>query len=187
MEETIKLDIRKLSNEELDLFLEENGIKAFRRKQLMEWLWKKSAASFDEMTNLSKDLRHLLKENFVFRGLREGTVQKSSDGTVKTAFVLHDGATIESVLIPVVDKKRFTVCVSCQVGCSLNCSFCATGKMERVRNLEPSEIYDQVVLVNQQCLEMYGHGLTNIVFMGMGEPLLAYKNVKESIHRITIC
>jgi len=109
----------------------------------------------------------------------------SSDGTIKSRYRLFDGHMIESVLIPVPSDKRFTVCVSSQVGCSLTCKFCATGQMKRVRNLDAGEIYDQVVRVNQQSLDTFGHPLTNIVYMGMGEPLLAYKSVMESIRLIT--
>lgn len=180
-----KTDIRALSPAALtDLFLE-LGEKKFRAKQVSEWLWQKGAHSFDEMTNLSKDLRAKLKENFVINAVVADKVQRSADGTIKSRFRLHDGHLIESVLIPVPSEKRFTVCVSCQVGCSLTCKFCATGRMKRLRNLDAAEIYDQVVLVNRQALETFGHNLTNIVYMGMGEPLLAYKNVLESIRLIT--
>lgn len=181
----IKTDIRKLSLDQLKEYFEERGMPKFRAKQVMEWLWKKGARSFDEMTNVSKDLRLLLNQEFVINGIQTDTFQKSQDGTIKTRFALHDGHLIESVLIPVVDQDRFTVCVSSQVGCSLDCSFCATGKMKRIRNLDPGEIYDQVLLVNEQALDHYGKGITNVVFMGMGEPLLAYKNAMEGIARLT--
>ena len=157
------------------------GEAKFRANQVYEWLWKKSASSFDEMSNLSLELRSKLSENFELRKLDEDLVQHSNDGTIKTRFALHDNSKIESVLIPVPDDKRFTVCVSSQVGCSLSCAFCATGKMKRIRNLDPGEIYDQVVLVNEQSIERFGHGLTNVVYMGMGEPLLNYANVMKSI------
>lgn len=182
---TAKLDIRKCSYEQIKEYIESIGEKKFRAKQIYEWLWQKSATSFDEMTNLSKKLRENLKENFEFRSLSEDLIQHSNDGTVKTRFKLHDGHLIESVLIPVPDDTRFTVCVSSQVGCSLTCTFCATGQMKLRRNLDAGEIYDQVVKVNQQSLEKFGHPLTNIVYMGMGEPLLAYRNVMESIEKIT--
>ena len=180
-----KMDIRKLPFEELQRGLKEMGQARFRAKQIHEWLWQKGARSFAEMTNLSKDLRQKLEEQFVINVITEDKVQHSSDGTVKTRFRLHDGHLIESVLIPVPDDNRFTVCVSSQVGCSLTCKFCATGQMKRLRNLDAAEIYDQVVMVNEQCLEKFGHPLTNIVYMGMGEPLLAYCPVLESIERIT--
>ena len=181
----VKTDIRNLSKEELKTYLTEMGESAFRAKQIYSWLWQKSAKTFDEMTNLSKGLRERLKEQFVINCIREDVTQKSIDGTVKTRFQLHDGHFMESVLIPVAADNRFTVCVSSQVGCSLTCKFCATGQMKRVRNLDAGEIYDQVVMINAVCEEMYGHSLTNIVYMGMGEPLLAYKNVMKSIEHIT--
>lgn len=180
-----KTDIRLLTPEVLTEVFLEMGEKKFRSKQVYEWLWQKGARSFDEMTNLSKALRETLKEKFVINAITEDKVQRSSDGTIKSRFRLHDGHLIESVLIPVPGEKRFTVCVSCQVGCSLTCKFCATGRMKRLRNLDAGEIYDQVVMVNQQALDTFGHPLTNIVYMGMGEPLLAYKNVMQSIDRIT--
>lgn len=180
-----KKDIRKLTKAELEEIILGLGEKKFRAKQIYEWLWQKSARSFEEMTNLSKTLRQQLFENFTINCIQEDKVQKSLDGTIKSRFVLHDGHLIESVLIPVPRDRRFTVCVSSQVGCSLACKFCATGKMKRLRNLDAAEIYDQVVLVNQQALEHFGHPLTNIVYMGMGEPLLAYKNVLQSIEHIT--
>ncbi|GLR18533.1 putative dual-specificity RNA methyltransferase RlmN [Portibacter lacus] len=137
------------------------------------------------MTNLSKDLREFLNEHFTINAISLDKFQKSNDGTIKSRFQLHDAHMIESVLIPVPYDKRFTVCVSSQVGCSLTCKFCATGQMKRMRNLDPGEIYDQVVRVNQQSMETFGHPLTNIVYMGMGEPLLAYKSVMDSVALIT--
>ena len=184
--EAVKLDIRLLSKAELLEWFLAMGEQKFRAKQVYEWLWQKGVHSFEEMTNLSKALREKLATNFVINGIQEDKVQRSNDGTIKSRFQLHDGHFIESVLIPVPSDKRFTVCVSSQVGCSLSCKFCATGKMKRVRNLDAGEIYDQVVLVNQQALDTFGHPLTNIVYMGMGEPLLAYRPVMESIERITL-
>lgn len=178
-------DIRSLSLEELTSAMILAGERPFRAKQVYEWLWKKGARNFDEMTNLSLQLRASLKEQFSFPVMSEDKVQRSSDGTIKSRFRLHDGHLIESVLIPVVADDRFTVCVSSQVGCSLSCTFCATGRMKRLRNLTAAEIYDQVYLVNEQCLETFGKPLTNIVYMGMGEPLLAFKEVVHSIDRIT--
>ncbi len=181
----VKIDIRRLSKTEILEWFLEMGEKKFRAKQVYEWLWEKSASSFQEMTNLSKALREKLETHFTINIIQEDKVQRSNDGTIKSRFQLHDGHFIESVLIPVPSDKRFTVCVSSQVGCSLSCKFCATGKMKRVRNLDAGEIYDQVVKVNQQALATFGHPLTNIVYMGMGEPLLAYKNVLKSIEHIT--
>lgn len=181
----VKQDIRKLTKDQLTEVLIGLGEKKFRAKQIYEWLWQKGIKSFGEMTNLSKSLRQVLVENFDILPIVEDLSQHSNDGTIKTRFRLHDGHLIEAVLIPVPSDNRYTVCVSSQVGCSLTCSFCATGRMKLKRNLEPSEIYDQVQMVNQQCLETFNHPLTNIVYMGMGEPLLAYKNVLKSIELIT--
>lgn len=182
---TEQKDIRKLSLQALIDWTESKGEKKFRAKQVHEWLWKKSARSFDEMTNLSKAFREKLKEHFAIRSIALDTVQQSSDGTIKSRFRLHDGHLIESVLIPVPADDRYTVCVSSQVGCSLSCKFCATGQMKRERNLDAAEIYDQVVFVNEQAMEHFGHPITNIVYMGMGEPLLAYREVMESIQHLT--
>jgi 23S rRNA (adenine2503-C2)-methyltransferase len=184
-EAPIQLDIRKFSLADLQVIVQEMGEPKFRARQLHEWIWKKSARSFEEMTNLSKNLRQRLEEGYVINFLQEDKVQYSADGTIKSRFRLHDGHLIESVLIPVPADNRYTVCVSSQVGCSLTCKFCATGQMKRLRNLDAAEIYDQVVLVNEQALEKFGHPLTNIVYMGMGEPLLAYRPVLESIEKIS--
>jgi 23S rRNA (adenine2503-C2)-methyltransferase len=178
-----KTDIRKLSLEQLTDALRQMGEKPFRARQIWEWLWKKSAASFAEMTNLSKGLREQLEAQFVIHPLTIASKQVSGDGTIKSAFRLHDTHLIEGVLIPADD--RMTACVSSQVGCSLTCKFCATGYMDRKRNLEASEIYDQVVSITRQAEEHYANPLTNIVFMGMGEPLLNYQNVLKAIDRIT--
>jgi 23S rRNA (adenine2503-C2)-methyltransferase len=180
-----KIDIRKFDLEALENYFLEIEEKKFRAQQVYEWLWKKGARSFDQMSNLSIGLRESLEENFVINMIQEDKVQRSADGTIKFRYRLHDGHMIEAVLIPVPSDNRFTVCVSSQVGCSLTCKFCATGKMKRVRNLDASEIFDQVILVNEQAMEIYDHPLTNIVYMGMGEPLLAYKSVMESIKMIT--
>ncbi len=180
---TEKIDIRKTNTTELENFLIEINEKPFRIKQIMEWIWEKSVSNFDEMTNISKKTRDLLNEKYVFNTLTLHNIQISNDKTIKSAFKLFDGNIIESVLIPKDD--RMTVCVSSQVGCSLTCKFCATGYMDRVRNLDPAEIYDQIVEVRKQCLDNYQTPLTNIVFMGMGEPLLNYANVLKSIDKIT--
>lgn len=178
-------DIRLLTREELEEQLIAAGEKKFRADQIWQWLWQKGARSFEDMTNLSKDLRHFLQLHYELKPIQTDTIQKSADGTIKTRFRLHDGHFMEAVLIPVPGDERFTVCVSCQVGCSLSCKFCATGQMKRVRNLDPGEIVDQVVEVNKQAIEHFGHPLTNIVYMGMGEPLLAFDPVMKSIDRIT--
>lgn len=176
-------NLRELSFEQLQNQLKEWGEPAFRAKQIDEWLWKKFAGSIDEMSNLSKALREKLKAQYFIPKIEIHHSQHSSDGTIKNRMVLHDGHYIESVLIPT--DKRMTVCVSSQVGCSLSCKFCATGYLPRKRNLGFDEIIDQVVIVNEQALKHYDKGLTNIVFMGMGEPLLNYKNVMQAIEKIT--
>ena len=178
-----KKDIRGLSQESLVQFFEDHGEKAFRAKQVYQWLWQKSASSFEEMTNLSKSTRALLEAHFEFKLLSVDLMQRSEDGTIKNAVKLHDGALVESVLIPT--EKRITACVSSQVGCSLDCTFCATAALKRMRNLDPDEIYDQVVVIDRQGKEFFNRPLTNIVFMGMGEPLLNYNNVLEAIEKIT--
>lgn len=183
--QTVKEDIRQLKKQDIENVLSEWSEAKFRAKQIYDWIWKRSVTSFEEMTNVSKELRSRLEERFEFRSIREDMCQHSSDGTIKTRFTLHDGNKIESVLIPVVEDNRFTVCVSSQVGCSLNCSFCATGKMKRMRNLDPGEIYDQVKEINLQSQQKFGHPITNIVFMGMGEPLLNYTNVMKAIELIS--
>jgi 23S rRNA (adenine2503-C2)-methyltransferase len=178
-----KQNIRHLSLPALQAYFNTIGEKPFRAKQVYEWLWQKHAGSFEAMTNLSKQLRALLEEHFTLPAIKVDTTQHSTDGTIKSRFRLHDGHLVEGVLIPT--ENRQTACVSSQVGCSLSCKFCATGYMDRKRNLEYDEIYDEVALLNQQSLETSGKKLTNIVYMGMGEPLLNYKNVLQSIERIT--
>ncbi len=168
---------------EIEDYFDTMGEKKFRAKQVYEWLWLKHAHDFETMTNLSKELRQKLNEEFEITALKINTVQNSEDGTIKTRFKTFDGHFIEAVLIPT--EKRNTVCVSSQIGCSLSCKFCATGYMDRKRNLNFDEIVDQVVLINQQCEKTYNRKITNIVFMGMGEPLLNYKNVLKSIERIS--
>lgn len=177
-----KPDIRKMDLVKLTEALTALGEKPFRAKQVYEWLWKKSAFSFAEMTNLSKELRTTLEDNFSINCMEQDLTQVSDDGTVKSRYKLYDGDLIEGVLIPT--DNRITACVSSQVGCSLSCKFCATGFMARKRNLDPAEIYDQVVLLNMQSMEHYGRPLSNIVFMGMGEPLLNYKGVLDGIEKI---
>ncbi len=178
-----KTDIRELGLEEISNWFKINGEQAFRARQVWEWLWKKSARSFEAMTNLSKSLREKLQENFVINAVEIDTSQISRDRTIKNAFRLFDGNIVEGVLIPT--ETRMTACVSSQVGCSLTCKFCATGKLERLRNLNADEIYDQVALIREQSEKEYGIPLSNIVYMGMGEPLLNYANVLKSVERIT--
>jgi 23S rRNA (adenine2503-C2)-methyltransferase len=176
-------DIRKLSKKELKDFFVSLGDKAFRANQVYEWLWNKSATSFEEMTNLSKSTRELLNENFLINAIVLNDSQASSDRTIKSTFRLFDNNIVEGVLIP--SKSRMTACISSQVGCSLSCKFCATGKLKRERNLDAGEIYDQVVQIKKQAEETYDTPLTNIVYMGMGEPLLNYANMMQSVEYIT--
>lgn len=178
-----KQNIRLLSLDELKSYFIEIGEKAFRAKQVYEWLWKKSAMSFDEMTNLSKQTREVLNENFSLPAVKIKTSQTSSDKTIKNAFELADGNIVEGVLIPATD--RMTACISSQVGCSLTCKFCATGRLKRLRNIGFDEIVDQVVHIKNQAEQNYNTPLTNIVYMGMGEPLLNYKGMMDSIEKIT--
>lgn len=181
--ECTKKDIRKLSKDQLRQFFVTQGDKAFRGNQVYEWLWQKGAHAFVDMTNLSKDTRTLLDMHFVINHIQVDQMQRSTDGTIKNAVKLHDGLIVESVLIPT--NTRTTACVSSQVGCSLNCKFCATARLKRMRNLNPDEIVDQVVVIDQQSKLYHNRPLSNIVFMGMGEPLMNYNNVLKAIDKIT--
>lgn len=183
METIVRRDIRKLKLEELKAFFVDQGEKPFRAHQVHEWLWQKSAKDFDQMSNLSLETRLMLKQHFVINHIQVDHMQQSADGTIKNAVKLHDGLIVESVLIPT--EKRITACVSSQVGCSLDCKFCATARLKRMRNLNADEIYDQVVAIQQQAELFFNRPLTNVVFMGMGEPLLNYTNVLEAIEKIT--
>ncbi len=178
-----KKDIRSLTKEELRTFFESIGDKAFRGNQVYEWLWNKGVHSFEDMTSISKETRAHLEANYVINHIEVDSLQRSSDGTVKNGVKLHDGLIVESVLIPT--KNRTTACVSSQVGCSLDCKFCATSRLKRMRNLNPDEIYDQVVAIDKESRLYHNIPLSNIVFMGMGEPLMNYKNVLLSIDKIT--
>jgi 23S rRNA (adenine2503-C2)-methyltransferase len=178
-----KKDIRALTKDALRDFFVANGDKAFRGNQVYEWLWSKGAHSFEDMTNVSKETRAMLEANFVINNVKVDTMQRSADGTVKNSVRLHDGLLVESVLIPT--NTRTTACVSSQVGCSLDCNFCATSRLKRMRNLEPGEIYDQVLAIDNESKLYHNRPLSNIVFMGMGEPLMNYNNVIKAIDRIT--
>ncbi len=159
------------------------GHPKYRASQIFEKIWKQSVDSFEQINNIPKALRTQLDEEFEIRPVRESIRQVSQDKTIKFVFELHDGKRVEGVLIPAGD--RMTACVSSQVGCSLDCKFCATGYLKRERNLEAFEIFDQVKLIHHAALECYGKKLSNIVYMGMGEPLLNYKNVVSSIKLLT--
>src|SRR5574343_507553 len=178
-----KKDIRALTKEQLRNFFVSNGDKAFRGNQVYEWLWQKRAHTFEDMTNVSKETRAMLEANFVINHIKVDTLQRSEDGTVKNAVRLHDDLIVESVLIPT--ETRTTACVSSQVGCSLDCNFCATARLKRMRNLEPGEIYDKVVDIDRESRLYYDRPLSNIVFMGMGEPLMNYNNVMKAIDMVT--
>jgi len=178
-----KKDIRVLSKDEIRDFFVSRGEQAYRGNQVYEWLWKKSAHTFDDMTNLSKELRQMLSAHFVINHIEVDLMQRSVDGTIKNAVRLHDGLVVESVLIPA--KNRTTACVSSQVGCSLDCKFCATARLKKMRNLNPDEIFDQVVALDKESRLYFDRPLSNIVFMGMGEPLMNYNQVIKAIEKIT--
>ncbi len=177
-----KKNIREQTLEEISEFLVSQGEKAFRAKQIWQWIWQRGAENFEAMTNLSKNTRDMLEHTYCFDGLTPDQVQTATDGTIKTAWKLRDGEVIESVLIP--GNQKFTVCVSSQVGCKLGCKFCATGTLGFKRNLTKGEIFSQVIAA-QKAAEAQGLPLSNIVFMGMGEPLLNYDNVLAAIERLT--
>ena len=179
-----KKDIRSFSLEKLELFFRSSGERVFRAKQVHKWLWQKGVSSFDEMTNIPDSLRITLAENFLINNIIIDKQQKSKDGTIKNSVKLHDGLMVESVIIP--SSKRITGCISSQVGCSLDCSFCATSLLKRMRNLNSDEIFDQVISISKQSEFYLNRPLTNLVFMGMGEPLLNYKNVIDAIKKLSL-
>ncbi|MBK6977787.1 MAG: 23S rRNA (adenine(2503)-C(2))-methyltransferase RlmN [Cytophagaceae bacterium] len=179
----MKADLRKLTKQELEGWLKEKNEPKFRAKQIMEWLWQKSVTEISAMTNLSQKLREMMSEEFEIRPVTTYKSQFSSDGTIKSGFKLYDKNLVEGVLIPT--DTRMTACISSQVGCSLTCKFCATGYMKRERNLDAAEIYDQVILIKNQAQEHFNAPLTNIVYMGMGEPLLNYEAMIQSVNYIT--
>ena len=178
-----KKDIREFCLEQIQEFCLEHKMPKFRAKQVWEWLWKKRAVSFEEMTSLSKDMRELFSNNFTINAVKIHKAERSIDGTIKYSLQLHDKLLVEGVLIP--SKNRLTACISSQVGCSLACEFCATGTLKLERNLTAAEIYDQVFILNEEAISNFGKPLSNIVYMGMGEPLLNYKAVLGSIDFIT--
>ena len=178
-----KKDIRALTSEQLREFFIGQGDQPFRGNQVYEWLWQKWVHSFDAMTNISKETRQLLEDHFVINHIKVDQLQRSRDGTIKNAVRLYDDLIVESVLIPT--ATRTTACVSSQVGCSLDCKFCATARLKRMRNLNPDEIYDQVVAIDNESRLYFDRPLSNIVFMGMGEPLMNYNNVLKAIEKIS--
>ena len=178
-----KKNIRELKLKELINFLKNQNIPSYRAKQIHEWLWKKRAVNFNEMTSLSLSLRDLLEQNFSLNAVKIHKAERSNDGTIKYSLKLHDSKLVEGVLIP--SKKRLTACISSQVGCSLSCTFCATGTLKLERNLNYAEIYDQIFILNEEALLNFGKPLSNIVYMGMGEPLLNYENLLKSIELVS--
>lgn len=179
---TQKNDLRSLDKQQLEALAVESGYKAFNGRQLFEWIWKRNLSDFADASNLPAAFREKLKMQYVLNKAVVSRVAESSDGTVKIAFSLHDGYLVEGVLIP--SGTRMTACVSSQAGCALNCSFCATGQGGFFRNLTSGEIYDQAWLLSDEAEKRYGHSLSNIVMMGMGEPLLNYDAVKHSVDMI---
>ena len=181
---TPRINLSELNRKQLSEFCSRLELKKYRADQLFQWIHHKNAGAFDEMTNLSKDLRSLLSEQAELKGVRTASVNRSADGTVKCLFRLHDDKLVEAVLIPEFYEDgvadRLTVCVSSQVGCIFGCSFCATGKMGLFRNLTIGEITGQVMSINQIAEKEYGKRITNIVYMGMGEPFHNYQPVVES-------
>jgi len=175
-----KTDLKALSLEEINSFTEDAGLPAFRSRQLLHWIYDRYAPSIEEITEFSKKMREELSEGAYISNLAIRDRQTSKDGTQKFLFGLEDGETIESVLIP--DENRRTLCISSQVGCAMGCTFCLTGRLGLKRNLNPHEIIDQVISVNRLILPQ---GITNIVLMGMGEPLANFDKVVEAIARIT--
>jgi 23S rRNA (adenine2503-C2)-methyltransferase len=175
-----KINLKALSKQELESFIKKSGLPAFRAKQILHWIYGRYAGSIHEITELSKDLREKLSENAYISNLELLGRQVSEDGTEKFLFGLEDAETIESVLIP--DEDRLTLCISSQVGCAMDCRFCLTGKLGLKRNLKSHEIVDQIISVSRT---IKPRQITNIVLMGMGEPLSNFDNVVDALWRIT--
>ena len=178
-----KIDIRSFKKDKLIKFLSDFNYESYRAQQILSRVNSQQIDSFEKITNIPRDLIQLLDDNFFLSKTIIHQFQKSSDLTIKFSIKLHDNLIIEAVLIPT--EKRITACVSSQVGCSLDCNFCATSKLKRIRNLESYEIYDQIMLLNNESLKIFSKPISNIVLMGMGEPLLNYNNVIDSIDLIT--
>jgi len=173
----MKQNIKGYSLKELEEVAKDLGIESYRAPQIFQWLWQRNTRDFSEMTSLSKDLRKILNGKFEIINLVIEQILKAKDGTEKFLFKLEDEQYIESVYIP--EGKRKTICVSTQVGCPLSCKFCATALLGFERNLRAYEIVEQIQLIQEEISKR----ITNIVFMGMGEPLL---NIEEVIKAIEI-
>ncbi len=169
-----------LNIQELEDFLITNNFKKFRASQINQWVFKNGEDNFANMANLPKDLRNLLSSNFIITSLKLVTEQKSNDGTIKWLFANQDNKKIETVYIP--EEKRGTLCISSQIGCTLNCKFCHTGTQLLEKNLDANEIISQIFLAKKLINDFKNSKklITNIVFMGMGEPMLNYDNVKKA-------
>ena len=178
----MKKNIRELKLSDLENILNKLEEPGYRSRQIFRWLWKERVSSFNQMSNISSKCKDYLNNNFNIQYTEIDKKIKSNDGTIKFLFTLPDGKKCEGVLIP--ENQRITACVSSQVGCSFSCKFCATGKMKRTRNIFAFEIYDQVTLMMEEAKKNFDNYLTNIVYMGMGEPLVNYQNVIESINYI---
>jgi 23S rRNA (adenine2503-C2)-methyltransferase len=174
-------DILDLSRAQLAGWLEEHGIAPYRAGQILRWIYLRQKDRFDEMTDLSKDIRAVLPQHFTLKRLERRAVETSADGTRKYLFGLADGNSIESVLIP--ERDHSTLCVSSQVGCAQDCRFCLTAKGRLIRNLTPGEILAQVRDVRHDLPEP--GRLSNLVFMGMGEPLANFSNLMVALEIIT--
>ena len=178
-----KEDIRSLTRTQLSEILKEEKTPNYKINQIYDWLWTKGVSSFSEMSNISKDQRDWLDGKFVINSASLKEIYTSTDTTIKVAFQLYDERLVEGVLIP--SGERVTACISSQTGCGLGCAFCATANITNFRNLSAGEIFDQFVLLNKLSIESYGVKLTNIVMMGMGEPLLNLENLKRAIFEFT--
>ena len=184
-----RVNLKAMSEAELENFAASIGQPSYRGRQLFHWMYGKGAGSFEEMTSLPKAFRQKLSENATIDSFEIETIQKGGDGTMKALFRLPSGKRAEAVLIPDIDERgdarRLTVCVSSQVGCAMGCTFCATGQMGFQENISAGGIVDQVQLMNDEALEHFGKPISNVVYMGMGEPLLNYDQVMMSIDILT--
>ncbi len=175
-------DLKNFTLDKLTGFIHTLELPDYRARQILSWLYRPHIRSFEQMTDIKKDVRRLLAEKATFSHLVPSVTERSQDGTIKYGFTLHDGHMIESVLIP--EQERLTLCVSSQVGCAMGCDFCLTGTMGIIRNLQTAEIVNQVSSVIELVQQEYGPdaGLNNLVFMGMGEPLANFDNLIDALN-----